>query len=397
MNKLYNNLPNHDLELLERHLKGRFLNTEPDSRFSIVFDISKDCNLRCVGCGTNAVYHGFSPAEHMTSFCDIECVLRKCREYADETKKQVFINFGGGEPFLRNDIVQIIKMASDYFGAENVGIDTNGTLDQSYELIGKVMPYLSYVGISVNGLENYHNWWANVQLFPAYQRTMRLIEELCKNEKMRTKIEVTTVATKKNLPGIIPLIKKLHSIGVQNYSVHRAIPVGRMSIHQDIIPSAKEYFTLLLKMLRFQEANHFNVHLHHSIESIFAAKLFGINTYSEKLGTPNRISSVGIGPNGDLLFDPWCTTGIWKTLSWGNIIRDDRKLVNIIQDTRYLDLKDFTRKENRCHGCEVNCSGGSRIVAAATALYNLRNANPTPDILLEALKSIDPACPDYLV
>lgn len=56
-------------------------------------------------------------------------------------------------------------------------MDTNGTLDCSYELINQAMKYSSYIGISVNGLEDYHNWWAGNKRINPFQRSMDTIKD----------------------------------------------------------------------------------------------------------------------------------------------------------------------------------------------------------------------------
>jgi len=186
-----------------------------------------------VGCGTNAVYAGQTRLDDVQpSFQQIEHVFSKIKTYADSANTPVFINIGGGEPFLRKDILTILKSASEYFGVSGVGVDTNGTLDDAYELISQAMQFSSYIGISVNGLENYHNWWAGNKRINPFQRSMDTIKRLCDAGSYQCmKLEVTSVATNKNLADIPKLIEILADMGVKNYSIHRAMPVGRMSKH----------------------------------------------------------------------------------------------------------------------------------------------------------------------
>lgn len=150
------------------------------------------------------------------SYEQIQYVFSKIKEYSESKQIPVFINIGGGEPFLRQDIIEILKSAAESFGVNGVGVDTNGTLDSSYNLIKEAMSYASYVGISVNGLEDYHNWWAGNKHINPFKRSVDTIKRLCDlGDYHREKLEVTSVATNKNLDDIPKLIDMLVELGVK--------------------------------------------------------------------------------------------------------------------------------------------------------------------------------------
>lgn len=400
INKFYEELSSEQLNLLKEYLFKRYELKKTKRRFSVVFDILHQCDLNCRGCGTNATYtqeksvHINEPA-----FSDIIVAFDKIKEYADYKNFPVFINIGGGEPFLRDDIHQILSLASDYFGCDGVGVDTNGTLDNSIRLISNVIHKLSYVGISINGLEEYHNWWAGNNRINAFQRSMSVVKELCSDQSILEKVEVTSVASKKNIDQLPDLMDRLADIGVKNYSIHRAMPIGRMAKHPELVPSAKDYLHLLIAILERSKKNELNVHLHHSIESIHATLLLDLETYTpDKIGNPDMGSSLGIEPEGYLVFDPWCTTGVWKKLSGGNIFKPDTSLIDILdgEGGTVFDLaRIYTAPHLRCNGCIAKCSGGSRIAAAANLLNAIKSEEVTENHILNAMIQIDPACPLY--
>jgi len=319
------------------------------------------------------------------------------KNYADSVGIPVFINIGGGEPFLRGDIVDVLKMASDIFTPIGVGVDTNGSLDNSYDLICQAIGYVSYVGISINGLEEYHNWWSGNSRINAFSRSMDTVRRLCENDLYRNKIEVTSVASKHNLEQLPVLMKQLKNIKVENYSIHRAIPVGRMTKMMDIIPDSQEYLDLLVSIIEKSKEIGLSVHLHHSIESIHKTLLLGLETYApDKVGNPDIGSSLGIEPEGHLVFDPWCTTGIWKMLSSGNIYNDTTDFASLLDSNKgtIFDMsKTFTAPHLRCDGCDYPCSGGSRIASAAYALGDIRDSDIKLSDILNAMTAVDPACP----
>ena len=376
INEFYKQFSDSDVKLVKDYLEKRYVRKKSSKKFGIVYDILHQCDLNCIGCGTNATYTGSKRLDEVQpSFQQIQYVFSKIKDYATSIDAPVFINIGGGEPFLRKDIIDILKSASKFFGVNGVGVDTNGTLDSSYELISQAMDYSSYVGISVNGLEEYHNWWAGNRRINPFQRSMSTIRKLCDaGDDMREKLEVTSVATNKNLNDIPQLIEMLADMGVKNYSIHRAMPVGRMGRHKEMLPTAKDYFELLINVIKTANRTGMDVHIHHSIESIHETLLLGLSTYEDdKVGNPDMGSSIGIEPEGRLVFDPWCTSGMWTLLSSGCIYDNAVRFENLLTDEgSVFDIsKTYTAPHLRCNGCTMPCSGGSRIVAAAGSLLNI--------------------------
>jgi MoaA/NifB/PqqE/SkfB family radical SAM enzyme len=387
------------MDMLKTHLKSRFEFRKNKRELGIVFDILHQCDLNCRGCGTNASFTYEKAVDISTpSTNDIKRVFEKVKSYAVSKDVPVFINIGGGEPFLRRDILEILKSASEHFGVSGVGVDTNGTLDNSYDLISQALKFVFYVGISINGLEAYHNWWAGNNKVNAFQRSLSVVKQLCQIPGNASKVEVTSVASKKNINELPDLMDTLAKIGVKNYSIHRAMPIGRMAHHLELIPDARDYLNLLLAIIKRSKMNGLTVHLHHSIESIHATLLLGLKTYvPDKIGNPDAGSSLGIEPEGHLVFDPWCTTGIWKTLSGGNIYEENADFADILEGAgtgTVFDLaKIYTAPHLRCNGCSYDCSGGSRIAAAATVLNTIKESEITDAHIMDAMTQVDPACP----
>ena len=167
----------------------------------------------------------------------------------------------------------------------------------------------------------------------------------------------------------------------------------------DLIPTAEEYLELLIALIEAGDKYNVNVHLHHSIESMHATLLLGLETYApDKVGNPDMSSSIGIEPNGAVVFDPWCTTGIWKSITGGNLYDSEVNLFDILDvpNGSILDLaKIYTAPHLRCNGCPQKCSGGSRIAAAANKLKSLNENNITDTDIFDAMTAVDPACPLY--
>lgn len=395
----YSRYSEYDLNLVKDYLKNRYEKKEVKPQINIVYDLLHQCDIHCRGCGTNAVYcEDIHLNVDKPSIKEIEKILLRIKDYADKEKRPVFLNFGGGEPFLRDDMLQILMIASAIFSIENIGVDTNGTLIDSYELLNKAAEYCGYIGISINGLRDYSTWWAGNSKIDVYERQMSLVSRLCLDETINNKIEVTSVATKKNIQELPALLDNLSMSGVKKYSVHRSIPVGRMKNISALIPSSREYFELMIELVKRANEKDIECHLHHSIESIHTSLLLGLDTYKyDRIGNPDIRSSIGIEPNGEVVFDPWCTTDEWKMLTAGNILNTNTSLIDMINSTDavFTRVKQKINKKSKCHGCTHDCSGGSRMVAAVCELESKSVKNPNMDKIIDAMCSVDPGCPLY--
>ncbi len=399
LERFYSDLSVDDRALLIDYLQNKQYSKKKNN-LNIVMDLLHQCNLNCRGCGTNAGMNKQN-LEGQIAFSNLKSIERACiriREYADYLGKSVFINLGGGEPFLRKDVVEIVDVINSYFGDYSIGIDTNASLPRSYELISQVLPKTSYLGISINGLREYHNWYCGYNGFDSFERATGVVKKLCEDEDNRNILEVTSVATRENMEDLPKLFNELASYGVKKYSIHRAIPVGRMRKNMNLIPTAKDYLRLLIELIKVSEGLDASFHIHHSIENIHRAILLGDTTYCEnKVGDRNESSSLGITPEGDLVFDAWCMNGIWKRITCGNIFYSKDTIKDMINnsDSLFAQVCDLTDKGIRCDGCNYPCAGGNRIVAAATKMAEMNLTEIDANQLKDIFRSIDPACPLY--
>lgn len=401
VDRFFATVSDEDLEQLIVHLRGRFASPTAKSGLNVVFDVTRWCDLACRGCCTSA--RVFRDAERIPeekleiSTEKVFTILRMFRQYLDtHPGKPFYVNYGGGEPFLRGDFPEILRTSAELFGRDSVATDTNGTLITLDTALG-VVNYISYLGVSIDGLEEHHNRWRN----PApgvngFRRTVDFIKACLSDPELRSVVEVSTVVSRGNLKEIPVLVRFLADLGLKQYSVHRTMPVGRYISIQDQIPLAEEYLWLAVELAKLRKQLDMEIHFHHSLESIYGALLLGINTHAgdDVLGNPDTKSSLGVDPQGNLYFDPWCTEPPWSQLNAGSLLSGQVSLVDILDGAKagVLTLaKAYCKKDIRCMGCKVACSGGSRIAAAATVLGSGRQA--TLSHLLSGLAAIDPACP----
>lgn len=90
---------------------------------SIRVSVTEDCNLRCFYCHREGEWH-----KHRSEMSpeEIERILKIAREL--DIRK---VKFTGGEPLMRNDIVEIISRSAPLMDRD-VSLTTNGTLLRKY-------------------------------------------------------------------------------------------------------------------------------------------------------------------------------------------------------------------------------------------------------------------------
>lgn len=403
--RLFSSLSPHQLDAITHHLEKRVNARSEKSGLGVVYDVTYWCDMRCIGCGVNARVFadgGFVPLNQLeASTSEVVSILAKLAAYVSARPGlRFFLNFGGGEPFLREDFPEIVQEASWHFGKASVGLDTNGTVVTAREL-ERIGANVSYIGISLDGLEDYHNWWRGESrargITNAFQKTVDTVRVALEMPEVRSSLEVSTVVTKRNLQQIPALMQFLHAMGVSSYSVHRAMPVGRLAHRMDLVPSPEDYLRLLVAVAECNQALGMDVHIHHTVESIYATLLLEHDTYAgKKLGAPDKRSSIGIDPRGNVFFDPWFLVPPWNQLSGGTLLDEGTTLDSIFEQEILAIAQEYCRAETRCRGCNLRCSGGSRIAAAAsylTADPTLQLSDVTTSHILTGMAEMDPACP----
>jgi Fe-coproporphyrin III synthase len=145
-------------------LPSHLLQFSADKKPVVVWNVTKRCNLKCIHCYAHAKDQ---PAPDELSTEEGKRMLDDLAQFGAPV-----VLFSGGEPLMRSDLIEL----ADY--AVNKGmravISTNGTLitpemAQSLKAVG-----LSYVGISLDGLEAVNDRFRGVK--GAFRMAMQGIE-----------------------------------------------------------------------------------------------------------------------------------------------------------------------------------------------------------------------------
>ena len=174
-------------------LPSHLLQFSSDKRPVVVWNITRRCNLKCIHC--------YAHAKNTSS--DNELTLGESKHLIDDLAGfgVPVILFSGGEPLIRKDLQEIAACAVKK-GMRAV-ISTNGTLitpqiAQTLKDIG-----LSYVGISLDGMEEINDRFRGVE--GAFALALKGIEN-CKNAGIKVGLRFTLNRSNANqIPEIFEL------------------------------------------------------------------------------------------------------------------------------------------------------------------------------------------------
>lgn len=179
------------------NLPSHLLQFSKDKRPVVVWNVTRACNLKCIHCYAHAT-DGSTSDELSTA---------EGRRMIDDLAAfgAPVLLFSGGEPLVRKDMPQLAAYAVEK-GMRAV-ISTNGTLidrstAQTLKQIG-----LSYVGISLDGLEPVNDHFRGVN--GAFKKALRGIEN-CQQAGIKVGLRFTiNQRNVQEIPGIFDLLEDM--------------------------------------------------------------------------------------------------------------------------------------------------------------------------------------------
>ena len=175
-------------------LPSHLLQFSKDKKPVVVWNVGRRCNLRCVHC------YSHSRNEDYTGELTTEEGMALIDDLGDYGAPVML--FSGGEPLMRPDIFELIRRARDK-GMRAV-LSTNGTLIDE-DTAAKLQDFgLSYVGVSLDGLEETNDKFRGVR--NAFSMALSGIRACL---KAGVKVGLRFTVNKRNVqdvPGIFDLI-----------------------------------------------------------------------------------------------------------------------------------------------------------------------------------------------
>ena len=177
-------------------LPSHLLQFSKDKKPVVVWNVGQRCNLKCVHCYSQSKDIEY-PGELNTK--EAKAMLDGLAEFGAPV-----ILFSGGEPLMREDLMELITYAKDK-GLRAV-ISTNGTLITEEKAEELKQFGLSYVGISLDGLRETNDKFRGIE--GAFDDALQGIRNCL---KLGIKVGLRFTINKRNaqdIPGIFELIEK---------------------------------------------------------------------------------------------------------------------------------------------------------------------------------------------
>lgn len=179
-----------------KDLPSHLLQFSKDKKPVVVWNVTRKCNLRCVHCYSHSEDRNYAGE---LSYDEGITLIDDLAQFGSPV-----ILFSGGEPLVRPDVLELIHHAVDR-GLRAV-LSTNGTLIT--KMIAKKLKEigLSYVGISLDGLDDRHDAFRGVQ--GTFLKVMKAIRNCM---EMELKVGLRFTITKRNfgdIQGIFDLVEE---------------------------------------------------------------------------------------------------------------------------------------------------------------------------------------------
>ena len=222
--------------LVEGLLSAYKFNHSPLKPLEVFCEITYKCNLKCPTC------FRWTTVEDRDELGleDWKAAISKLEKWVGTFN--LFVS--GGEPFLRDDMIEIIKFASGL--GITVSVVSNGSLIDKTLAKRIVSSGLFGLTLSLNSMNpKTHNKTRGTA--GSFDEVMRAIENLRERGKMRLNIAATVMAENINdLVGLAEFVKKegLDSINYQPLMPASAIPILDEKGNPKKLPPGKFYQTL---------------------------------------------------------------------------------------------------------------------------------------------------------
>ena len=312
-------------------------------RLLLQWHITERCNLRCAHCYQTA-------CDPDPSFADLLVVLDQYKALLDDVDAAGHITLTGGEPFLREDFIDLLGMIADEKPRISFAVLTNGSLIDAHlsRRLRKLEP--QFVQVSMDGTELTHD---RLRGSGNFAQVCGSVRELVAN---RVPTLISFTAHRLNYREFPEVAKVGRKLGATRVWADRLIPLGRGSNLETLTPAENLEFIGLMHQARMEARGWFQrtqIPMHRALQFLGG-------------GHPYRCSAgntlIAVQPNGDVY--P-CRR---LPIRVGNVF--ERSMSEIYRESEFLcSLRERSRISTGCENCAQfsRCGGGLRCLAQAVS------------------------------
>lgn len=175
----------------------------------IIYFITYRCNLKCHICSART-YH-----------TDEEMNTPQVKELFDQLKSLQLVRITGGEPFIREDLSEIVRHIEKNVKPYMIHITTNGTLeDRILDLVKEKHSSKLFIAVSLDALEETHE---EIRGEGTFQKTIHTLEQLVRlKDRYHFQLEVNQTITESGLNEADIFARDISDMGLKiNYQLAR--------------------------------------------------------------------------------------------------------------------------------------------------------------------------------
>ena len=221
----------------------------PGNPITLTYSITAACQSKCKTCNIGLEYQKDPKRkERDLKLDEIERIFKTLG-------KIYFFNISGGEPFLRKDLPEIIRLACQYLKPRIIHIPTNAITPkrirdltiESLEIINKYDTQIPFtVKPSIDGIGGIHDEIRGVKgNFKQLEKTISYLKEVEK-QYSNFHLELGTVISNFNINHLSEVEDYVHSLGIQSYRNEIAEQRTEFfNLEDPITPDAETYKRLI--------------------------------------------------------------------------------------------------------------------------------------------------------
>ena len=202
-----------------------------DSPYIIFWELTRACLLSCKHCRAEAIKE-----RHPNELSTDECF--KLINQLTEFKTRPIIVFTGGDPFMRDDMFEIVEYANDK--GFRTAIAFSGTKKATKTKLRRLKNSgVSRVAISLDGsTPEKHDGFRGVR--GTFKQSMQIMNFL---KDLELPFQINTIVTKSNILDLPHVGKLCLEIGANAWDLFFLVPTGRARVED--VPSGQEFEDIL--------------------------------------------------------------------------------------------------------------------------------------------------------
>lgn len=340
LNKTLSNLNKNniikDFKFNGTNISKRHSNKKVNYPLKVFLDVTNACNAKCIHCFMNS-------GKKLNS----ELTYNELCNIVDEMLSIgiMKLSIGGGEPFLRSDIVDFLKYADNKYMA--ISLTTNGSLID--EKIAEELLKLNLKSITISLDSATNATFEKIRRGLDFNNVLNTIQLLTKNKtkyKSDTEINIRTSVNRLNKKEVDEIYNMCEDLSIDTLKLNNTNAYGRAIDNPEILLSEEEFKQVLTSIVNISDIGKCRVEM--PIEKYFADK----NTYKKLIGCTSTIDFINILADGKV---------VPCAFSFGKIIFDnikDKSLEDILEESLPFDFNNEI-----CNRCKANSYKGQNVIS----------------------------------